>query len=133
MKIKKILVDADALVALAKNDDSNHQKALTISKELINDKLFITPFTVPEAVTVLSYKVNQTIAKRFLNEVRKRKLIELDYNAQVENMADEIFLSQDKKGSSWIDCLNVAMVKINELDGVFSFDRFYEKQGLRVF
>lgn len=48
----QILVDADALVALAKKDDSNHQKALKIAQELKSAVLFASCFTIPEATTV---------------------------------------------------------------------------------
>ncbi|MGB9706840.1 MAG: type II toxin-antitoxin system VapC family toxin [Microgenomates group bacterium] len=131
-KVRKILVDADVLVALAKPDDSNHKKALTLAKKLKNDILFITPFTIPEAATVLSYRVSHEAAKAFLSEARKRNLVELALNSEAIKSADEIFLAQKRKGTSWIDCLNAAMVKINFLDGIFSFDKFYSRLGIKL-
>ena len=50
----KILVDADFLVALAKEDDSNHEKAILKARDLKEAAIFITPFTIPESVTVVS-------------------------------------------------------------------------------
>lgn len=126
----KILVDADALVALAKEDDSNHKKAVKIARRLRKQTLFITPLTIPEAATVLSYRVSQKAAQRFLKEARQRKLIELPLTTQISLLADEIFLKQKKKGTSWIDCLNVAMSQIHNLDRIFSFDLFYRKFAL---
>ena len=123
----RILIDADALVAIAKEDDSNHQKALEIASELKDSVFYITPFTIPEAATVLSYRVSQKAAKEFLKSIRRRNLVELKYDLKTCRLADKIFLSQRRKGTSWIDCLNVAMVKIHKLDGIFSFDRFYLK------
>jgi len=131
-KIRKILVDADALVALAKPDDSNHKKAFKIAKKIRNNILFITPFTIPEASTVISYRVSQRAAKIFLMAARKRNLVELALNSEAIKSADEIFLSQKRKGTSWIDCLNTAMVKINSLDGIFSFDKFYSRVGIKL-
>ena len=32
-----------------------------------------------------------------------------------------------KKGTSWIDCLNIVSVKTYNLDGILSFDKFYKK------
>jgi len=131
-KIRKILVDADALVALAKLDDSNHKKALIIAKRLKKDTLFITPLTIPETATVISYRVSHNSAKVFLLDARKRNLVELPLNLSEVNAADEIFLAQKRKGISWIDCLNVALIKINSFDGIFSFDKFYPKQGIKL-
>lgn len=132
VKVKKILVDADALVALAKADDSNHKKALKIAQKLKKDTLFITPLTIPEAATVISYRVSHKEAKIFLLDTRKRNLIELPLNFSAIKAADEIFLSQTRKGVSWIDCLNIAVTKIHSLDGIFSFDKFYAKLGIKL-
>ena len=123
----RILVDADALVALAKKDDTNYQRAVKITSLLKKAALYVTPFTIPEATTVLSYRVSQIAAKQFLKEARKRKLIELKITSQISHLADEIFLKQRKKGTSWIDCLNAAMIKNYNLQGIFSFDKFYKR------
>lgn len=123
----KFLVDADALVALAKEDDSNHTKALKITRVSSGVSLYTTPFTIPEAATVLSYKVSQEAAKQFLRQARQRRLIELKLTTQITHLTDEIFLQQSSKRTSWIDCLNVATVKHHSLDGIFSFDKFYKK------
>lgn len=125
----KILVDANALVALAKEDDTNHQKAIKVATSLKRATLYVSPFTIPEAATVLSYRVSQKAAKEFLKEARKRKLVELKITPQISQLADEIFLKQRKKGISWIDCLNVALIKTYKLSGIFSFDKFYKKAG----
>lgn len=129
----KILVDTDFLVALSKEDDQNHKKAENLAEKLKNSEIFITPFTIPEAVTVLSYKVSQNSAKKFLADARKRSFIELALDIPVKDLTDQIFLSQNKKGTSWIDCLNVAAIQTNKLDGILSFDKFYVKQGIKNF
>jgi len=127
----KILVDADALVAIAKETDSNHKKALVTSQKIRTATIYTTPFTIPEAATVLSHKASQFEAKNFLKNVRERILSEIQLNPGLVQTADEIFLSQKTKGTSWIDCLNVAVVKTEELDGIFSFDKFYKKLKIK--
>jgi len=129
----KILVDADALVALAKEDDSNHQKAIKIAQRLKKETLCITPLTIPEAATVLSYRVSQKAARQFLKEAKERRLIELSLTPLLVQLTDEIFLKQKKKGTSWIDCLNVTTIKTHHLDGIFSFDKFYSKFDFKWF
>ena len=62
----RLLVDTDFLIALIKIDDKNHLKSINKLQELKEAKIFITPFTLPETVTVLSYKVSHTAAKIFL-------------------------------------------------------------------
>lgn len=129
----RILVDADFLVALAKKDDSNHKKAIALAEKLAGSFFFVTQFTIPEATTVLSYKVSQNSAKIFLNETRKMNLIELPFAQNLSESTDSIFNSSHKKGTSWIDCLNIAYVKNFQLDGILSFDKFYKKNKIKVF
>lgn len=69
-KIKKIFVDSDAFVALAKADDTNHLKA----QEILNQP----------------------------------------------------------KNVSFVDCANIALIKHDRLDAIFSFDRIYKKNGLTM-
>ena len=127
----RVLVDADFLIALAKEDDSNHNNALVKSEELKSAVVFITQFTIPEAVTVLSYKVSQSASKKFLEYLRGKDFTELPLDHMICNEADKIFYSRREKGISWIDCLNVAMAKTHQLDGILSFDKFYKKAGIK--
>lgn len=129
----RILADADFLVALAKKDDINHQEAVSKAKILKEDTIFITPFTIPEAATVLSYKVSQKEAKKFLAQIRRTGIIEVFLDQKIISSADKIFLSQNKKGTSWIDCLNVSIVNFYKLDGILSFDKFYKKLNIKMF
>lgn len=126
----KALADADFLVALAKEDDSNHERALIKLDELADVAIFITPFAIPEAATVLSYKVSHKAAKDFLTALRQKNFIELPLEKIVSDEADKIFLSRKEKGISWIDCFNAAAVKSYKLDGILSFDKFYKKVGV---
>ena len=126
----KALADADFLVALAKKDDSNHKKALAKLADLENVVVFITPFAIPEAATVLSYKASHKVAKDFLIFLRQKDFIELPMEKAVSGDADKIFLARNEKGISWIDCFNAASVKSYQLDGILSFDKFYKKVGI---
>lgn len=128
----RFLVDADFLIALSKEDDANHKLAVKKADTLIGDSIFITPFAIPEAATVLSYRVSQKAAKRFLEEVRKKDFTEMFLDEESVKEADKIFLSQNKKGTSWIDCFNVAVVKNYQLNGILSFDKFFKKFGFLV-
>jgi len=124
----KILIDADFLIALVKEDDINHNRAVKKAKLFEEALLFITPFCIPEAATVLSYKVSHKTAKEFLRETRKRRFIEVYLDKKITELADGIFLSQNKKGTSWVDCLNIAVVEFYQLDGILSFDKFYKER-----
>lgn len=130
--MRKILVDADALIALAFVDDGNNKKAGVIAQKLTNDFLCVTQFTIVEVVTVLSKKVSHKLAKTYLEFLRQKNYEEFIVDEKNKKLADEIFMSQNKKGTSWIDCFNVAIYRLNDLDAIFSFDKFYKKMGIKT-
>lgn len=133
---KDILVDADALVALAKKDDSNHKKAVRINNTLQKKKVsyYLSPFTIPEATTVLSHKVSHQAAKNFLKEMRKISLPVLELPNENLDLADRWFFKQKKKGISYFDCYNMALFTkyYTQIEAIFSFDSIYKKNGFKT-
>ena len=129
----RIIVDADILVALAKSDDSNHQRALALMRQWVGKvRICVSPFSIPEAATVLSYRVSQLAAKKFLETARGKHIEELTVTDEITALTDSVFLSQSSNGISWPDCLNVAMYKYYKLDAISAFDKFYKKLKLKV-
>lgn len=132
--IKDILLDADVLVALAKVDDTNHKKAIQLSNTLQQKgtTFFVSPFTIAEAATVLSHKISQEAAKKFLKQIRGLNLSLLELPQKEQHLADEWFLKQTKKGTSYFDCYNMALMERykKQLEAIFSFDSIYKKNGL---
>ena len=91
-----ILLDADALIALAKLDDSNHQRATRINDELQKRGVsyMLSPFTIAEAATVLSYKVSHQAAKKFLKQIRELDIPVFDLKEDQIKLADFWFNKQ---------------------------------------
>lgn len=131
-----ILVDADALVALVKDNEPNHKRALTIS-EILQKKgciWYVSPFTIGEVVTVISHKVNQATAKKVLRELRKQNLNLLSLKDEYAHLADDWFNKQNKKRTSYFDCYNMALLTRykNQLGAIFSFDGVYKRNGFKT-
>lgn len=129
--IKDVLVDADALVALAKTNDSNHKKAVKLNGVLqkIGVSYYFSPFTVAEAVTVLSYKASHQAAKKFLRQIRKLDIPVFELPEKHRDLADKWFFKQTKKGISYFDCYNMALLERynKQLVAIFSFDSIYKR------
>lgn len=134
--IVDILLDADALIALAKQDDSNHQRAVKINDELQKRGVsyMLSPFTVAEAATVLSYKVSHQAAKKFLKQIRSIDIPVFDLKEQQIKLADLWFNKQSKKGVSYFDCFNMALLERykKQIEAIFSFDSIYKKNGFKI-
>jgi len=134
--ILDILVDADALVALAKEDDPNHKKALQIAEILQTSGCvwYVSPFTIGEVVTVISHKINQETAKEVLKELRKQNLTVWTLKDEYLYLVDNWFNKQTKKGTSYFDCYNMALMERYERDlgAIFSFDSVYKRNGFKL-
>lgn len=130
--MKKILLDADVLVAIAKIDDVNHDKAVTLIQKIEKEQVCLSLFTVPEVVTVLSYRVSAQAAHDFLLLIRELQYEELEVSFDVAKRTDELFLKHVHKRVSWFDCCNIALCQKHNIDAICSFDKFYKKQGIAV-
>lgn len=124
----KLLLDSDFLFALFAAHDPNHSKAIYLLDTYKKQKaqFFVTNLVFQEAATVVSYKIGQREALEFLNRFDEVGAVQLTVDTKVEGKAWEIFKQQTKKGTSFIDCANVASADYYKLDGILSFDRFYE-------
>ncbi len=134
--ILDILLDADALIALAKQDDSNHERAIEINDQLQKRGVsyMLSPFTVAEAATVLSYKVSHQAAKKFLKQIRELDIPAFDLKEEQIKLAESWFNKQSQKGISYFDCYNMALLDRykKQIEAIFSFDSIYKKNGFKI-
>ena len=134
--IKEILVDTDILVAISKTDDSNHFKALRLCESLqkIGVEFILSPFVLYEAATVISYKISHTKAISFVKEMKEIDLSVYSLSSEHLELAEKWFFKQKGRGISYIDCYNMALMeRYKTLDGIFSFDEIYKKNGFKTF
>ena len=128
----RILVDTDVLIALTKRDDSNHDKALKLFSRWKRAEVFLSPFAIPEAVTVLSHRVSQESAIKFLRGIRTKQISQFPYSSELQLRTEKLFLEQKNQRTSWADCCNIALMQSEELDFLASFDRFYQRFKFKV-
>lgn len=130
----RTLLDSDALFALYVASDFHHPKAKEIFKKLIEEKAdtLITNLVFQETATVLSYRFGQKQAIDFLESFSKAGIGQIFVGEKLTAKAWKIFKDQLKKGTSFIDCANIAVCQENGADQIMSFDRFYQKKGLKI-
>lgn len=135
-KTYTVFVDSDAFVAFVKKDDSNHKKAKQIFEKLQDAPItYVTSdYVFAEVVTVLSQKVNHEAAVAFIKNTKSEDSIFLieRINEKLEDEAIQIFISQTSKNVSFIDCVNKAIIREKQMDGIFSFDDDYKKNGIKL-
>lgn len=130
----KILLDSDGLFGLYVPSDPYHKRATQLGLALAKkqSQFYVTNLVIQETATVLSRKVGQELAVRFVKNLPALGAHTVMVDEQIENMAWELFLKQAKKGTSFVDCANMAVVEHYKLDGILSFDGFYPKNLTNV-
>lgn len=122
-------MDTSALFGLFVPGDSHHDKAKKIFSDLQKKAEFwVLNLVIQETATVLSYKVDHKISLLFLEKFSSLGLVCMPIDESLEKEAWRIFKDQTKKGTSFIDCANLAAIEVYRLDGILSFDSFYPKQ-----
>ena len=131
--MKKLLVDSDFLVGVFREDDGNHKKAMILLESMRGEEveLWMSNLVQQESATVISHRVGMEAVGSFIKRLTAdvHKTVRID--EKLEKDSWKIFLKQTKKGCSFVDCSNLAVIYRYKLDGILAFDEFYPK-GLRL-
>jgi len=134
--VTSLFVDSDAFVALAKEDDSNHERAVQILGELLHANVsFLTSnYVFSETITVISQRVSHKAALLFIEEMKSPNASFLIrwVDEELEVIATEIFKNQRSKNVSFVDCTNMAIMQDDKINVIFSFDKIYKKNGFQT-
>lgn len=131
-----VIVDADAIVAQAHIQDSNHQKALVISERLkdLNAQMIYPATAICEAVTVLQHKLTNAAT------AYGTAVIFTDTSLQVAEVNQETlkrsvnnhFRPNTSKKNTLFDCIILDIAEEYKADAIFSFDHFYKAKGFKL-
>ena len=129
----RLLADSDFLFGLFVPTDPHYENAKRILQDVVEKgiEILILNLVIQEVVTVLSHKVGQQMAISFKEKFHLLDVGTIFVDEELEKSAWKIFLQQHKKGTSFVDCANLAVIEKYKLDGILSFDTFYPKE-LRV-
>lgn len=128
----KVIIDSNVFVAVFLLEDSLHSRATQLVSELKRKgAVFYTiDLVLQESATVLSMRKGMTSARTFYASVHDFVDQTVPFDENLEKESWKIFLSQTKKGSSFVDCAVLASVRHYKIDKIASFDRFYPKELL---
>lgn len=121
----QVLIDSDVFVGLLHIPDAHHRRVKKIfaKMEKKNISFVTTSYVVMEVATVLSHKSGQNIARKFLSIIGEIPVIHI--SKDLYELGLDIFSGQTRKGSSVVDCTNVAVMKQLGIKQIFSFDKIY--------
>ena len=126
----KILVDSDVFVGWIHTEDSHHKKVQSIFNKIKQAQLSMvtSSWVVAETATVLSHRKGQALARDYLGKIRDLDFPVIHIDEGLQKDATQIFELQEKKGTSMVDCGNVAIAKRFGISRIFSFDKVYFKR-----
>ena len=129
----KVFVDASAFIALYNLNDSCHNKAVLISRELAGKEvtLAVAYEVILETATVLRRKIGLTAATDFLRHIQSGIFFILSADEAIRCRAEDIFLKRKKpKDLGLFDCLYFSLMETYEIRHAFSFDSHFTKYGI---
>lgn len=123
----KVLIDTDAIFGFYIKTDAHHHRSQLIHKKLYQEgaDLFITNLVLYETATVLSHKTTQQQAVTVMKTLLNTNYTMIFVDQILSEKTFDVFFSQTKKGTSFVDCANMVAVQEFKLDKIFSFDEFY--------
>jgi len=128
----KVIIDSNVFVAVFLLEDGLHSRATHLVAELKRqDAVFCTiNLVLQETATALSMRKGMTSARTFYASVHDFVDQMLPFDEVVEKESWKEFLSQTKKGTSFVDCALLASLRHYHIGKIASFDRFYPKELL---
>jgi predicted nucleic acid-binding protein len=136
-KMNKLVIgDADAIIAQVNPRDLLHKKAKQTTQKLLRKEVtLVYPVTaVMEAVTYIQRVLNnKEAAYQIAEEFRKNSHQLVSVNPEFYMLAvNKYFKKKGSKKDTIFDCIVAAVAEKIEADAIFSFDKFYKKNGFSL-
>jgi predicted nucleic acid-binding protein len=131
----RIIIDADALIAINNTADANHEKAKrTLTWLTASEASILFPTTaICEAVTVLRGRLNKPEdAEQIIQKLRAGDFPLQEVGTQELTKAAGLFHPQGSKKHTLFDAVIAAIAKQTHADAIFSFDEWYQKKGFTL-
>ncbi len=132
---RTVIADSDVIISLYCEDDVNHSKVFDLIKTAAEKSYEIHyPNTVIlEAVTSLRRALNKPDVALKVTEMFKNDEFNIIYvEEEIQKLASEIFATTKSKQNTIFDCVVLATAKLTKAAGIFSFDDWYKKMGVKT-
>ena len=130
IKDSNVLVDSDFWLGLYLPEDTNAQKARELYPILKSNRVILTVsnLIVGEVATIISHRIGQNAAIEYLSTIHSGSLDLVHISEEMDKEAIKQFKTQKKKGTSYVDCTNVAVVKAYKFNYICAFDKVYHQK-----
>lgn len=132
---KTVVVDSDSIFALYNPNDPLNAKATRTLQHLTGQEFqLVYPTSVIFEIISLFQRVlpTPTVTSKFVNMIKNDQLLIHVVDNEVLKESAAIFKPAGSKKNTLVDCSVAAVAKKIKAAGVFAYDEFYKKQGLRL-
>lgn len=134
-KTKTVVVDSDAIFALYNPNDPLNQKATNTFKQLVTRgyELFYPTSVIFEIISLFQRVLpTPIVTAKLIEMIKNDQILIYVVDAEILKEAACLFDPAGSKKNTLIDCSVVVIAKKIKADGVFAYDGFYSKQGLKL-
>lgn len=132
---KIVVVDSDAIFALYNPNDPLNKKVSKTFQELITQgyQLFYPTSVIFEVISLFQRVLpTPTVTTRLVDVIKNDQMLISIIDAEILKESATLFNPAGSKKNTLIDCSVVVVAKKIKADGVFAYDEFYAKQGLKL-
>lgn len=132
---KTVVVDSDTIFAIYNPNDPLNKRATHTFQELIKQGYqLVYPSSVIFEIISLFQRVLPTpkITTKLIELIKNDQILIHVIDVDTLKQAAALFNPAGSKKNTLIDCSVVIAAKNIQADGVFSYDGFYTKQGLKL-
>lgn len=132
---RTVVVDSDAIFALYNpNDPLNTQATKALERLITQGYQLIYPASVLFEIVSLFQRVLPTpaVTARLVSMIKNDTLLVHAIDADILRQSAVLFDPAGSKKHTLVDCSVVVVARKIKADGVFAYDNFYTKQGLKL-
>lgn len=131
---KVVIVDSDAIFAIYNPNDPLNSQSTQTFQDLVNKGYqIIYPTSVIFEVISLFQRVLPTpkVTAKLIELIKNDQILIHVVDAEILKESAMLFDPDGSKKNTLIDCSVAVVAKKIKADGVFAYDEFYTKQGLK--
>jgi predicted nucleic acid-binding protein len=135
MKNLTIIGDADGLIAYINPQDASNKQANNILAFLEKHEatLYFPTTTIAETITALARKhASPALARQIVEQCKTGSILFIPVDEAVITTAIGFYNPEGSKYNTFFDAIVAGVAKLTKADAIFSFDKWYKKQGLKI-
>lgn len=132
MKTKKILIDANVLIAANYPLDSLHASSIKLLESIVENIVIVNYLIISEIATVLLLRSkNISFVSKLIEKILRGKNVSLGItviSSKIFSQILEVFSHQKSHKLSIPDCSIIAQARLEKIDTIATFDKDLRKE-----